>query len=217
METDQPVDNYWLRFRTIKDDKDGVIREGVAIIRYEGAPEQEPTTNIQQCTSDSPCTIFNCPVTGYANSEYVNCLTFNDAQSLMSKESLEKRFGVSDTEYEQYFYHFFRSGHGISGKKFSEPHVPLYQDHDDAIVNCDDVECNARCHCTHMQDLPFNKTIQMVWYNLGVDSYTGHFSHHPLHIHGHGFAVLKMGFPTFDPTTGLPTDQNRDITCDNQE
>ena len=60
--------------------------------------------------------------------------------------------------------------------------------------------------------LPYNKTIQVVLitYQPLVET----LGHHNMHLHGHSFAVLKMGFPDFNDTTGKWTEQNQDIECD---
>ena len=87
--------------------------------------------------------------------------------------------------------------------------MQLYQPHDDAIVPCDEADCPL-CWCTHILTLPFNKTVQMVFYNLALSSVP---YHHPLHIHGHTFGIMKMGFPEYDSNTGIQTKTNEDIEC----
>ena len=145
MDADQPVGNYWMRLQTIKDTSDGIIREGLAIVRYSGAPEEEPTTTVYQCTADSPCDVFNCPFAGFADSEYKNCLTFNNATSTLSTSELNSKFGISDPDYEEHFYQFISQTQGMNGKRFIEPSLPLYQPHDGAIVPCEDADCNPLC------------------------------------------------------------------------
>lgn len=47
IEMDQPVDNYWMKFRGLMDcDERFLSAYQVAILRYEGAPEEEPTIEI---------------------------------------------------------------------------------------------------------------------------------------------------------------------------
>ena len=84
------------------------------------------------------------------------------------------------------------------------------------MVPCDDRTCDADgCHCTHILDLPYNETIQMVFTNYNpVD--TDDLEHHPIHMHGHNFAVLAMGYPTFNSTTGRHIGSNPDVECSNQ-
>lgn len=36
---------------------------------------------------------------------------------------------------------------------------------------------------------------------------------HPIHMHGHSFHVIKMGYATFDEKYGFLVEQNKDIDC----
>ena len=36
---------------------------------------------------------------------------------------------------------------------------------------------------------------------------------HPIHLHGHPFQVVKMGYPITDPDTSLFRGKSRDIRC----
>lgn len=75
---------------------------------------------------------------------------------------------------------------------------------------CDDASCPLHsCNCTHILDIPYNQTIQLVLANMGPNA----FGMHPIHLHGHSFHVLRVGYPSFDPVTGLMTSQNKDISC----
>ena len=40
---------------------------------------------------------------------------------------------------------------------------------------------------------------------------------HPVHLHGHHFHVLKIGYPPTDPQTGNSTGPNPDIRCLNEQ
>jgi len=47
IKADQPVDNYWMRFRGLMDcDERFLSAHQVAILRYEDAPEEEPTVEV---------------------------------------------------------------------------------------------------------------------------------------------------------------------------
>ena len=61
-------------------------------------------------------------------------------------------------------------------------------------------------------DLPFNATVQMVLANYG-DEETADGKHHTIHLHGHGFVVMKTGFPIADPKTGQLIEKNKDLYC----
>ena len=59
--------------------------------------------------------------------------------------------------------------------------------------------CVFRCH--YELTVPFNRTIQMVWLNMG----SGRGWAHPIHLHGHSFYLLKLGYPPQDEVTGKLT------------
>ena len=78
---------------------------------------------------------------------------------------------------------------------------------------CNDTACEAAgCRCTTILDLPYDKTIQMIFvnYNPGFPTLL---DPHPIHMHGHNFAVLAMGYPTYNTTTGRHLSDNEDIEC----
>jgi len=47
VEMNQPIDNYWIRFRGLMDcDERFLSAHQVALLRYEGAPEEEPAAEV---------------------------------------------------------------------------------------------------------------------------------------------------------------------------
>ena len=65
------------------------------------------------------------------------------------------------------------------------------------------------CHCTSVLDLEEGEVAQFVVTNLGK----GAGWDHPIHMHGHSFWVLKVGYPTYDVRTGKILHNNVDIDC----
>ena len=51
----------------------------------------------------------------------------------------------------------------------------------------------------------------MVWTNHGDKSRAKR--HHPIHLHGHSFHVLKVGFGEYNASSGLYKSPNKDIHC----
>ena len=49
----------------------------------------------------------------------------------------------------------------------------------------------------------------MVWINHG----DGGTRTHPIHLHGHSFHVLKMGYPSFNATSAHKLSDNTDVSC----
>jgi hypothetical protein len=142
MTADQPADNYWMRIRTIRDGTgydvtpDNRTYEGLAIVRYNGAPAEEPVTSDHDCSATNRCNVFNCAFAGYGESYYRDCITLNDVRSTMAQEDLEAIYGVNDENPEEVFFTFnLARGPVVNGKKFVHPSVPLFQPYDDGIVD----------------------------------------------------------------------------------
>jgi len=78
---------------------------------------------------------------------------------------------------------------------------------------CDLVaDCNpftTACTCVHVIDIPQNETVQMVFSAIGVRD-----NAHPIHLHGHTFHVVGVGYPEYNSTTGFIGNYNSDIYCD---
>eukprot|EP00923_Selenidium_pygospionis_P053642 GHVN01093217.1.p1 GENE.GHVN01093217.1~~GHVN01093217.1.p1 ORF type:complete len:461 (-),score=30.59 GHVN01093217.1:27-1235(-) len=133
----------------------------------------------------------------------------------MPQAKLDSEYGVSDPDFDEHFVTFnFAGGSSVNGKRFVDPTVPLFQPYADHIVSCEDTDCTEGCNCTQILDLPFNRTIQMIIANIQPGGGPV-FAHHPIHIHGHGFAVLKVGYPDYNKTTGKWTKPNEEVICDN--
>ena len=60
--------------------------------------------------------------------------------------------------------------------------------------------------CTNVIDIPYDRTIQLVLTAIG--SYD---NAHPIHLHGHTFHVVKVGYPEYDPNTGFIAQEKMQI------
>ncbi len=54
-------------------------------------------------------------------------------------------------------------------------------------------------------------TINPVFYLIQAGSRLG--QPHPVHLHGHNFQVIKIGWPTYDPDTKFFVKDNADLNC----
>ena len=64
-----------------------------------------------------------------------------------------------------------------------------------------------------MLQLPYNRTIQLVLLNLSPGT---SLANHPVHMHGHGFSVVRVSYPHQNATTGRWVKDNGDIACDDE-
>lgn len=189
-----------------------------AILHYKHADKnEEPSTYRNECTNDEPCRILNCPFNFYPYSSRI-CIPVTVLRSVCETNSPPPFTADS----EEYFLNFAFPDSGgavqgaVNGKKFVLPGVDALTENDwigEFDCNRNDCGKDKVCTCTNELKVPFNKTIQMVWMNMGIGSGAAH----PIHMHGHSFHVLKLAYAEQDPETGkLYTDQKRnhpDIDC----
>ena len=224
VEPNQAVDNYWIRARNITDSEDsdptyvpGRDTEVKAILRYAGANKADPTSVRVDCPQrNTACRMLHCNHESYDEKYNVKCLHFSNRTSTLSEEYQAETWGILDTDYEEHFLNFgFINGPSINAISFKDASAPLLQEGavEGYTTKCDYSLCNhTRCECTQILDLPINRTIQIVMTNL----YPGGtvFANHPIHFHGTGYAVMRVGYARKDPNTGKWL-QNRDVECNN--
>ena len=212
---DQPVANYWMRSRVPNDMKQGgQLLETLAIVSYLGSADTDPTSETRNCSVVEPCTVLNCPFKFYPASFLTNCIHIANV-----KRNYDPRersvYGLDKVEPDKEFFlnlNFF-FGANFNAKNFVAPTTPLYQT-DSKAVDCDNCPADAVCSCTFRLFLPFNKTIQLVISNIRLA--TGQVTTHPIHIHGHHFAVVRQGFADYnygDPIYTTSQNPNPDVVC----
>ncbi|XP_066269568.1 uncharacterized protein [Branchiostoma lanceolatum] len=237
--TVQP-DLYWIRAQTLRTghcskcypyDKVSVVPDDIteevrAILQYQGVtPDRDPTTTKRNCSIESPCYVFNCPFAGYPEHLNTICINVDEAEAPNLPIEGVGQSEVIDNDHEhsrkteasdvtEIFLNFnFIIGSSINGRRFIGPTSPLHQNSTTATVPCDEEEClRSGCRCTHIIDIPYDKTIQLVMYNTFAPTSQ---THHAVHIHGHAFQVVAMGYPTYNKTTGRYMQPNTDVKCKN--
>lgn len=196
--------NYWVRAESLEVNSpvQNYNNTALAILRYPGSPEADPATSgggtfRSQCTAESRCTVLNCPFPAYPPASYTDCLQVDQLANADADDI------VPDSNVEEHFLNFVFEP-AINNRRFVDPGAPpLTQPEDAKIVECPD-DCDTRvfphqpCECTHYRTIPYNRTVQIVAMNLGI----GAFGMHPVHLHGHSFHVLKVGYPPIHNDTG---------------
>ena len=108
----------------------------------------------------------------------------------------------------------------VNGRKFIFPTTSLqtqgYKQIDTEICQNISDRCNRDendCACVHLISIPTEysgKTIRFVLSSLNT---TRDFSFaHPIHLHGHSFHVVKVGYGSYLPN-GLLNEPTRDVSC----
>ncbi|XP_064605204.1 uncharacterized protein LOC135470287 [Liolophura sinensis] len=206
----QTVDNYWIRGETLEVGMNHTLE---AILHYDGAPvNMDPTSQPANCTMDSMCVVVNCPFTYYPMEDYTKCITFDSLRSLEVQKTPLK----SDGMFQEQFLNFAFPGNkwtpgSINGIAYQQPVVSaLTQPHEiDTQCTQDDCGEDKVCQCTWALPLHHAQTYQFVFLNMG----SGKGWSHPIHMHGHSFYVLKMGYARYNETTAKLIGDNLDIDC----
>ena len=172
--------------------------------------DTEPETKRRSCTADDKCLVLNCPFDRYPTRENIKCIKMSEMRRAVAGRN-DKPPDFIPNDSLEYFLNFAFPGEGIekfipgavNGRKFMYPGVnSLFQkDGIGAEYDCNKNDCGEDkiCHCHYQLTVPYNKTINLIWSNVGSGSGWAH----PIHLHGHSFYLLKMGYPEQDPETGL--------------
>lgn len=178
-------------------------------------PKEKLTTN--PCIQNRECITFNCPYLYYPKTSYRKCLTYNDAKT---KDSSSNFNDEMKGKVKELFFNFAFPGENgntpgsVNGRQFLPPPVAILSDSDDVSTKCgDDCGSDKICECTYSVTLEKDQVYQFVLSNLGK----GRGWSHPVHLHGHSFYVVKMGFGIYNVSTGLLLEQTRDIKCNDQK
>eukprot|EP00111_Clytia_hemisphaerica_P000191 TCONS_00000475-protein len=218
--TNQTIENYWIRIVSMEANVEHHSEK--AILHYEGAnTDDEPNTDRQNCPQ-SECTVVNCPFTYFPTEMNIKCVLMSD---LTSPDSSDPAPEFIENDSKEHFLNFAFPGESVTpgsvnGRKFEFPGVnSLTQNEQIGKYDCDRHECghDKICYCHYQLEIPSDKTIQMIWMNVGKGAGWGH----PMHLHGHSFYVLKMSYPPQNQTSGkLATISdmenelfNKDVDC----
>lgn len=201
---DSRTNNFWIRATTVNVNNSIKIR---AIIRYDENEVAEPKTSPAICSSKKPCKVFNCPFKLFPVKEYMECITADKVDSI---EPTQLQRVPNTKQFKEYFFNFEFPGTSkaaINGKQFLQPTFSALTQPNSISTPCN-ISCGG-CKCTNSINLNHNDTVHFVLTNMGTGKGWGH----PVHLHGHSFELLKMGFPTYERISGNITTENEEIRC----
>ena len=236
--------DYWIRAETLEIDRNrtgppyqSLEHVAEAILHYKqngdsGDPDDNvPSTKYQEikdksppieCTSNHTCRAVNCPFGNFHPSYYITCINVQDLRLLepTPPEELPNANPKMHCENCTRFINFNFEGDSdtssVNGRNLILPSFPPQTQNEEFQKNdtiCDlKADCNPStpdCSCVHVVDIPYNETIQMVFSAIG----TLH-NAHPIHLHGHTFHVVHVGYPEYNQSTGFIEKHNSDIKCD---
>ncbi|XP_061179028.1 uncharacterized protein LOC133187625 [Saccostrea echinata] len=185
-----------------------------AIIHYKGSPFKYPSKATPiTCSSQKPCYTFNCPYLYYPAESFRYCMNFDDVYSNEPSSDSTEIQNVSET----LFFNFaFPGDHGytpgsVNGHEFEFPSEPVLYRFSNIQSSCENANCgiDSICKCTYYEKLDKGKAYQFVLTNIG----NGKGWSHPVHLHGHYFYVVKMGFGSYDRTSAKFISETNDIQC----
>jgi FtsP/CotA-like multicopper oxidase with cupredoxin domain len=186
-----------------------------AVLHYSGASDNFDVKDgdILICTAESPCTFFNCPMPDVRAGFEPNskCITIVEAKAINAK-NYNPGGNAKPREI------FMNFAYPRPSRKSPQASVNAIRFHAPAspvlLTNEVDHPCPSDCakdvcQCVHTVELKKDEIINMVLLNVG----TGAGTVHSIHIHGHYFQVLKMGYGIHNETTGAFVGMSKDIAC----
>ena len=191
--------------------------------QYQAIKERSPAI---ECTNTNPCKAVNCPFLDFHPSYHITCVNIQDLRLLepTPPNELPRAIpkGPEDCPRCKHFINFSFEGDSdtssVNGRNFIFPSFPPQTRQrkfrkKDKNITCDLMaNCNpftTACTCVHVIDIPQNETVQMVFSAIGVRD-----NAHPIHLHGHTFHVVHIGYPEYNNTTGIIGNHTSDIYCD---
>ena len=231
LDADQEVKEYWIRAETLEVKTEGVppyyslghVAEG--ILQYVESEEEVPeipSTSYEriklrskpvECSSTRQCQTVNCPFEDFHPLYYTSCINVHKLELLEATPDSELPEANPPSDCPECFKELEFAFKGaslkssVNGFNFILPPVPPQTQNKEFYEQahiCDTSSgCNSNgvdCLCTHEITIPFDKTVQFVFSATGAP--------HPIHLHGHSFFVVDIGYPKYDPITGFKTERN---------
>ena len=201
-----------------------------AILHY-GTTRDQPTSTqyaaIAQsygvnCTQPGNCMTFNCP---FIQSSCLNCSFHTSRCKLLTDQKLLNPTPSNELPSKPSTTLFFNLGFqgdgsssSINGRNFQLPSMPPQtQDINlSKIPVCPlgTVTCTLQeCICTHVVMINDIAATELVFSSVGSGSIGNDGAGHPIHLHGHSFHVVEIGYGTYDDKSGFVTVPNPNVIC----
>ena len=240
LDASEDVDNYLMLVETLEipsklEERGYCVKShrGYAVLHYGGANDALPVgfddsyDPLNRCTPINSCYALNCPFENYPPDLNIQCIHVGELE-LTSREPVP----TNDVSSSAFLNFGFSRGPSVNDRTFDFPQSP-------PLSQLEDIPPNLFCQYSVFQtpttgssggpstaapnttisaQPPFtcvhtytatNDTIEFVYMNLEKDILTG--KSHPIHLHGHHYFVMNVGFPTY--VNGTVSMINSAIDC----
>ena len=238
----EDVKDYWIRAETLEINRTAegppyptLNHVAEAILHYkEDTDSENPDDNVpsteyesiknaspgRQCCKDNQCKAVNCPFEKFHPSYYITCInvqSFSLLEPTPEHELPNPKASWGDcTHFINFNFEGASTTSSVNGRNFILPSFPPQTQNQDFLEKskiCDpSADCNPstiNCSCVYKIDIPYKETVQFVFSNIGRNSHS-----HPIHLHGHSFHVVHVGYPKYNQTNFFVKEHNKDIFCD---
>ena len=191
---------------------------GIALLTYNYSPYSSSDAIFKysnsRCNEKKKCTVFNCPFKAYADGVPKTCHHVDELE--LVDETPEDEVPDSDNiDLKRTLFFDFGSKLTVNNKHFEIPHIALQvSSYTGKINECNhDTDCSTSDNpkCVHIVDIGkqfYKKGMRFVLSSLG-DMSRAIFTH-PIHLHGHSFHVVKIGYPSYT-SEGIIKDITQDL------
>ena len=194
-------------------------------INYNKLESDYVNKNPKSCSELNTCIVANCPFKDYASPAYecMNVEKFTLAIPTTAEELPDSNNVRKDSTF------FFNFGFDsdeftstINGRNFILPSTSLFAeqkylaDIKSQMCTSTDNECiGTQCQCIKiiitLNDAFYKNTVRFVLSSLNISD--GFSFAHPVHLHGHSFHVVKIGYGMYD-NEGKIYEPNADLECE---
>ena len=229
----EEIRNYWIWAETLEDEVNSNTQvfhnpiskhRAEAILHYTeyNAMNITEINETKTCTPSSKCKAVNCPFTQYGTiMDCINVKQFESPPSTSIPQSIHFPNVTS-------FYSFGFDGESsvatsasVDGVNFrfpANPPLTEYADFQNSNDMCPNRGCDhntePHCACTQVIDIsdPRGSVVELIITNRGVKNKKGIGRSHPIHLHGHHFYIVHIGYGNYDVNGHFVTPSN-DTEC----
>lgn len=235
-------DNFWMHAETMIALNEGEVQHSaVAILSYNNGSDldwRNGYTNVPEirhnCSSDNPCRVLNCPFESFPHGSPTICVSLLNLTALFPSlpDELPKFPPDNSCSDCMHFLDFGFQGpntdSSINAKSFQLPDTAYSTNCEEftrsqATINtCDKCDFSGGgCRCINVIPLANNATFDsssrehesIVMVFSAINARTTH----PIHMHGHTYTIVYIGYGKYNETTGKVIEPTKDIVCNQNE